>query len=73
MLPINSPELKKLLARAKYSGHEPINVGTITRVQEVTIHSALIAAKEAAIANDEIWDNKMKNLGLYYCSKVITT
>ena len=31
-----------------------VNVGTITRVQEVAIHSALIAAKEAAIANDEI-------------------
>lgn len=25
MLPVKSPELKKLLARAKYSGHEPIN------------------------------------------------
>jgi len=25
MLPVKSPELKELLARAKYSGHEPIN------------------------------------------------
>lgn len=31
-----------------------VNVGTITRVQEVAIHSALIAAKEAAITNDGI-------------------
>jgi len=25
MLPVKSPDLKKQLARAKYSGHEPIN------------------------------------------------
>ena len=31
-----------------------VNAGTITRVQEVAIHSALIAAKEAAKANDEM-------------------
>jgi len=29
-----------------------VNVGTITRVQAVAIRSALIAAKDSAIAND---------------------